>query len=112
MLVRNIILFVFALCTVFNNGAFCATARGRAVQQNNQTQSVTSARAAVNSRTAPRAAAPATTSGRTTAARSAKPTVAPQQPKTVAARRGKTVAEIIAGRDGKKLEPAVATEDK
>ena len=31
-------------------------------------------------------------------------------PKTVAARRGKTVAEIIAGRDGKKLE--VATEDK
>ena len=27
-------------------------------------------------------------------------------PKTVAARRGKTVAEIIAGRDGKKLEPA------
>ena len=33
-------------------------------------------------------------------------------PKTVAARRGKTVAEIIAGRDGKKLEPAVATEDK
>ena len=87
MLVRNIILFVFALCTVLNNGAFCATARGRAVQQNNQTQSTISARAAVNTRTAPRAAAPAaTTGGRTTAARSAKPTVAPQQPKTVAAR--------------------------
>lgn len=33
-------------------------------------------------------------------------------PKTVAARRGKTVAEIIAGRDGKKSEPAEATEDK
>ncbi|MFQ6729722.1 MAG: hypothetical protein ACLRFK_01550 [Alphaproteobacteria bacterium] len=86
MLVRNIILFVFALCTVFNNGAFCATARGRAVQQNNQTQSVTSARAAVNTRTAPRAAAPATTGGRTTAARSAKPAATTPQPKTVAAR--------------------------
>ena len=33
-------------------------------------------------------------------------------PKTVAARRGKTVAEIIAGRDGKKLENANAAEDK
>ena len=34
-------------------------------------------------------------------------------PKTVAARRGKTVAEIIAGRDGKKLEnDANAAEDK
>ena len=87
MLVRNIILFVFALCTVCFDGAFCATARGRAVQQNNQTQSVTSARAAVNSRTAPRAAAPtATTGGRTTAARSAKPAATTPQPKTVAAR--------------------------
>ena len=34
-------------------------------------------------------------------------------PKTVAARRGKTVAEIVAGRDGKKMaEEAAATEDK
>ena len=33
-------------------------------------------------------------------------------PKTVAARRGKTVAEIIAGRDGKKLEVAAETEVK
>ena len=87
MLVRNIILFVFALCTVLNSGAFCATARGRAVQQNNQTPSTTSARAAVNSRTALRAAAPtATTGGRTTAARSAKPAATTAQPKTVAAR--------------------------
>ena len=31
-------------------------------------------------------------------------------PKTVAARRGKTVAEIIAGRDGKKLEVAESAE--
>ena len=86
MLVRNIILFAFALCTVLNNGAFCATARGRAVQQNNQTQSATSARSATNSRAAPRAAAPATTGGRTTAARSAKPAATTPQPKTVAAR--------------------------
>ncbi len=86
MLVRNIILFAFALCTVLNNGAFCATARGRVVQQNNQTQSTTSARAGVNTRTAPRAAAPATTGGRTTAARSAKPAATTPQPKTVAAR--------------------------
>ena len=33
-------------------------------------------------------------------------------PKTVAARRGKTVAEIIAGRDGKKLEPVENAEEK
>ena len=34
-------------------------------------------------------------------------------PKTVAARRGKTVAEIVAGRDGKKMaEEAKETEDK
>ena len=32
-------------------------------------------------------------------------------PKTVAARRGKTVAEIIAGRDGKKLETATTEEN-
>ena len=33
-------------------------------------------------------------------------------PKTVAARRGKSVAEIIAGRDGKKADAADAGEDK
>ena len=33
-------------------------------------------------------------------------------PKTVAARRGKSVAEIIAGRDGKKLDTAEATAEK
>ena len=35
-------------------------------------------------------------------------------PKTVAARRGKTVSEIIAGRDGKKYEEntEATTEDK
>jgi hypothetical protein len=33
-------------------------------------------------------------------------------PKTVAARRGKTVAEIIAGRDGKKVENAETAEAK
>ena len=33
-------------------------------------------------------------------------------PKTVAARRGKTVAEIIDGRDGKKLEPVENAEEK
>lgn len=86
MLVRNIILFAFALCTILDNGAFCATARGRVVQQNNQTQSATSARSATNSRAAPRASAPATTGGRTTAARSAKPAATTPQPKTVAAR--------------------------
>ena len=33
-------------------------------------------------------------------------------PKTVAARRGKTVAEIVAGRDGRKMTEEAATEDK
>ena len=33
-------------------------------------------------------------------------------PKTVAARRGKTVAEIVAGRDGKKMGEEAAAEDK
>ena len=33
-------------------------------------------------------------------------------PKTVAARRGKTVAEIVAGRDGRKMNEEAATEDK
>ena len=89
---KALFLLLGLLFVTLDSSAVAATARtSRAgaggAAANAASTKTTAARAAVNTRAAPRAAAPAaTTGGRTTAARSAKPTATTAAPKTVAAR--------------------------
>ena len=89
---KALFLLLGLLSVTLDSSAVAATARASragsgGAAANAPATKTTAARAAVNTRTAPRAAAPtATTGGRTTAARSAKPAATTAQPKTVAAR--------------------------
>ena len=89
---KALFLLLGLLSVTLDSSAVAATARASRAGSGGATANApatktTAARAAVNTRTAPRAAAPAaTTGGRTTAARSAKPAATTAQPKTVAAR--------------------------
>ncbi len=96
--VGKCILIVLAVCTVWIDGAFCATAR-RGTAAQSSAPKTTAARAATNSRTAPKTATTATkTGGRTTAARSGVPasSAAPKAP-VVSARAAATQKVIGTG---------------
>ena len=101
---KKILFLLLGLLPVtLDSSAIAATARasragGGATTATAPATKTTAARAATNARTAPRAAAPAaTTGGRTTAARAAKPTATTAQPKTVAARAATTQKVIGSG---------------
>lgn len=101
---KKILFLLLGLLPVtLDSSAIAATARasragGGATTATAPATKTTAARAATNARTAPRAAAPAaTTGGRTTAARAAKPTATTAQPKTVAARAAATQKVIGSG---------------